>query len=79
MTDLITLIVILGALAVPILVSLLPRHPTMAEEEAQLREYFRKRDAADARGVLYPPWDEDKPDATPLPWYCIPPGHQRKP
>lgn len=32
-----------------------PSHPSLAEEERELREYFRRRDAAEKRGERYPP------------------------
>jgi multisubunit Na+/H+ antiporter MnhB subunit len=30
------------------------RHKTLREEERELREYFRRKDAAEARGEHYP-------------------------
>lgn len=32
-----------------------PRQKSMAEEKRELLEYFRRRDAAEARGEKYPP------------------------
>lgn len=41
-------------LVVMIVLLCLPTHPSMAEEERELRAYFRRKDAAEARGERYP-------------------------
>lgn len=33
----------------------IPTRPSMADEERELRAYFRRKDAAEARGERYPP------------------------
>lgn len=42
-------------IALGLLVCWLPHTPSLADEERELREYFRKRDAADRRGERFPP------------------------
>ena len=42
-----------------------PREPSLLDEKRELLEYFRQRDAAEARGEIYPPWSftgEPRPD-----------------
>lgn len=50
--------ILLAALLAFILLLVLclaPRRPSLSEEERELREYFKRKDAAEFRGERYPP------------------------